>query len=164
MTQTILLVDDEPKLLQSLARSLRGQPYEVVTARSGEEALQILKSHHVDLIVSDERMPGMQGSELVTWVATHLPDVTRIILTGQASIPAAMRAINDGRIYRFLTKPITAVDLAMTITTALQERASVSEEREILRCTQMLLYEADAERQRWEREARRTTEPSSGAP
>ena len=121
-THTILLVDDEPNVLCSILRNLRGKPYQFWTARNGDEALHILKTQTIDLVVSDERMPGMQGNELVTWIANHLPDVVRIILSGQASLPAALKAINYGRVYRFLTKPIKTVELALTISRALEER------------------------------------------
>jgi signal transduction histidine kinase len=128
-THSILLVDDESNVLCSIIRNLRGKPYLFRTARCGEEALHILKTQTIDLVVSDERMPGMQGSELVTWIANQMPEVVRIILTGQASLSAAIKAMNYGRVYRYLTKPIKTVELALTISQALEERDQARSQR-----------------------------------
>jgi len=152
-SHTVLLVDDEPNVLHALARNLRGQPYSILTARSGEEAMHVLKTTEVDLVVSDERMPGLQGSDLVAWIAAQMPQVVRIILTGQASIPSAVRSINEGRVYRYLTKPIKALDLAVTIATALEYKDHREEEQIMMEATQRLLYEIDSERQKWENRA-----------
>jgi len=111
----ILLVDDEPNLLHALTRALRQQPYQIYTARSAEEAMDVLKARRVDLVVSDENMPGICGTRFLSWVADNFPDVTRIILTGQPNVPSALRAINEGRVYRYFTKPCDIVELALAI-------------------------------------------------
>lgn len=119
----VLFVDDEALVLDALVDGLRRQPFEVVTARSAADALSVLSEQPIDVVVTDERMPGMAGSELVAVVRRLFPDTVRIVLTGQSTIDAAIRAINDGEIYRFLTKPIAAAQLAMTIRDALTLRA-----------------------------------------
>ena len=82
MSHTVLLVDDDENVLYSLARALRQQPYSLYTAKSAEEAMMVLKTRNVDVVVADDRMPGMCGSDLLVWVASHYPDVMRILLTG----------------------------------------------------------------------------------
>jgi len=121
-TPVVLLVDDEPDLLHALARTLRQQPYHVNTARSVAEAMEILKAHRVDLIVSDENMPGTCGTRFLSWVAKHFPSVTRIILTGQPTVPSVLRAINEVGVYRYFTKPCDVVELALTIRRGLEEK------------------------------------------
>lgn len=118
----VLLVDDEPNLLHALTRALRQQPYHINTARSAEEAMDILKAHRIDLIVSDEHMPGTCGSRFLTWVADNFPEVTRIILTGQPTVSSALRAINEGGVYRYLAKPCDIVELALAIRHGLEEK------------------------------------------
>ena len=111
----VLLVDDEPNLLHALTRALRQQPYRINTARSAEDAMDILKAHRVDLVVSDENMPGICGTRFLSWVADNFPKVTRIVLTGQPTVPSALRAINEGGVYRYFTKPCDVVELALAI-------------------------------------------------
>ncbi len=115
----VLFVDDEPALLDGLKLNLRKEPYQIVTAFSGAEALEVLAAERVDVVVSDERMPGMSGSELLGLVRTRYPRTIRIMLTGQASLEATIRAINEGEVYRFLTKPCSPIQLAQTIRDAL---------------------------------------------
>jgi two-component system, probable response regulator PhcQ len=112
---TILIVDDDRYLLQAQTRLLHGQPYSVLTARDAAEAEYILKTRAVDLVVCDEWMPGTLGTEFLAWVAQAFPNVVRIILTGQPSIDSAMRAVNEGRVFRYLIKPCNDYVLAMAI-------------------------------------------------
>ena len=129
---TVLLVDDEEILLHALVRALRQQPYRLYTARSGKEALAVLKARPVDLVVSDEQMPGMCGSELMAWIAEHYPDVIRIILTGQATTDGTIRAINEGSVLHFFTKPCDMVHLAISIRKALEHKDLVGNHRRLL--------------------------------
>jgi len=122
----VLLVDDDENLLRGLARALRFQPYHVYTARSGEEALHVLKSHPIDVVVADEQMPGISGSDLLAWVAANCPEVVRIVLTGRPSTEAAIRAINEADVFRFFTKPCDTVRLALAIRQALELRSSAA--------------------------------------
>lgn len=121
MSHTVLFVDDDNSVLHGLARALRHQPFCLFTARSGEEALEVLKSRHVDVVVADEQMPGMSGCDLLAWAAQHFPACVRIVLTGHATAETAIRAINEGVVYRFFTKPCNPVDLAIAIRRALEE-------------------------------------------
>ncbi len=132
MKHTILLVDDEPQVLEALRTALHKAPYEILTATSGMEGMDILSRHRVDVVVSDERMPGMTGSVFLGMVLRKYPDSIRIILTGQASLDAAIRAINEGGVYRFLTKPCNPVDLSFTIHHALQMRDLARESARLL--------------------------------
>ena len=122
MKPKILLVDDEPNITQALTKRLRHEDYEILSAPSAEEALQILAREPIDVVVADEQMPGMSGSELLAVVSREYPDTVRIILTGQANLEAAVRAINEGQIYRFLEKPCAAEELAAIIRQAVQQR------------------------------------------
>jgi DNA-binding NtrC family response regulator len=119
MKDTVLLVDDEPAVVSGLRNVLRKEPYDIVTASSAAEGLKILAERKVDVIVSDERMPGMSGSEFLAVACKEYPTTIRIILSGQASLDSAIRAINEGEIYRFLLKPCQPVQLAHTIHDAL---------------------------------------------
>ena len=135
MRHTVLLVDDEPIVLVVLKRVLRDEPYEILTAGNAEEAAQVLGGTPVDLIVCDEEMPGMLGSEFLASVARDYPDTVRIMLTGHPTLPAALRAINEGRIYQFFTKPCNEIDLAIAMRHALVQKDLMIKSRELLELT-----------------------------
>lgn len=132
MKDVVLLVDDDVNLLHALTRTLRHQPYELYTATSGEEALLILKGRDVDVIVSDEQMPGMCGSDLLVWVADSYPDVPRIVLTGRPTVATAIRAINEGSVTRFFTKPCNPARLGVAIREALEHRTLLKKNRALI--------------------------------
>ncbi len=132
MEHTVLLIDDDQNILRGLARALRHQPYWLHTATSGEEAMLVLKSRCVDLVVVDEHMPGMRGSELLAWVADHRPEVMRIVLTGHPTAETAIRAINEGRVYQFFTKPCNPAHLAVAIRKALEHKDLLEQHRRLL--------------------------------
>ncbi|VWC65888.1 two-component system response regulator [Burkholderia lata] len=119
---SILLVDDEPSVLSALRRAFRPAGYEILTAESGEAALEILASTEVDLIVSDMRMPGLSGAEFLARARALYPDTMRILLTGYAEIASVVQAVNDGGVYRYLNKPWDDHDLLLTIEHALEQR------------------------------------------
>src|SRR3989338_8572105 len=102
---TLLLVDDEENILNSLRRVLRGEPYELLLANGGEQALQLMQSQTVDLVISDARMPGMDGATLLTEIQSRWPGCMRILLTGYADLSTTIKAINQGQIYRYISKP-----------------------------------------------------------
>lgn len=148
MSHKILLVDDEPHVTEALKRVLRKEAYEVLTAQSAEEALGILARESVDVVISDEQMPGMCGSEFLALVYRKYPETARIILTGHANLEAALRAINQGQIYRFLTKPINEMELKVAIRQAIQHKELMAESRRLLntvRQQQALLQELEKE-------------------
>ena len=103
--RTILFVDDEEKLLSSLKRVLADEPYNSLFAKSGKEALEILEREEVHIIVTDMRMPEMSGLELLRIVKKEYPHIIRLILSGYADIDTLLGAINQGEIFRFITKP-----------------------------------------------------------
>lgn len=111
----ILCVDDEPGILSSLKRDLRGEDYEVITAAGGEEALGLLRKDEVSLVLSDQRMPSMTGVELLQKVRELYPDTVRILLTGHIEVETAVAAINKGEVYRYLLKPWEKEELLMTV-------------------------------------------------
>jgi DNA-binding NtrC family response regulator len=135
MQHTVLLVDDEPKVLSALKRLLRKEPYEILTAGCAAEAAVVLENGPVDLIVCDEQMPGMPGSEFLAQVAREYPDVVRIILTGHPTLASALRAINEGRIYQYLTKPCNELDLLISMRRALEQKDLVARSQELLLVT-----------------------------
>ena len=132
MNSKILLVDDESNVLSSLKRALFDEPLEIVTVTSGEAALEIMKDHFFKLVISDERMIGMQGSELLALIREKYPDTIRIMLTGHATLEAAMKAVNEGEIYRFFAKPWDDHDLKFAIRSAVEKFDLEAENRRLL--------------------------------
>ncbi len=125
MAETVLFVDDEPLVTEGLKRALHKEPYDIICANSAREALDILERRQVAVVISDEQMPGMGGADLLSTVKLKYPDTIRMMLTGHASLESTIRAINDGGIYRFFTKPCDEADLSVTIRQALQQRELV---------------------------------------
>jgi diguanylate cyclase (GGDEF)-like protein len=103
--RTLLLVDDETNILSSLKRLLRRDGYQILLANSGQEGLELLQNHDVDVIVSDQRMPGMTGVEFLRTAKKMYPDTVRIVLSGYTELQSVTDAVNEGAIYKFLTKP-----------------------------------------------------------
>jgi len=110
----ILVVDDEPRIVELLKREL-GRIYKVLTATSGQEALEVLEKERVVLLVADQRMPGMNGTELMTRVVERCPDTIRILLTGYTDMNALVDAINDGQVYRYISKPWEPEELKIIV-------------------------------------------------
>ena len=119
MSYKILIVDDEPANLRTLARLFR-EDYEVLTAPSGDEALALLAHHDVALLITDQRMPGMTGIELLKKTAPLRPRMVRIILTGYTDVDALVEAINCGQVYRYVAKPWNNEELRQTVKRALE--------------------------------------------
>lgn len=103
--KTVLFVDDEEKILTSLKRGLIDEPYKTLFASSGKEALEILQQNQVHVIVTDMRMPEMGGLELLKAVKEEYPNVIRMVLSGYTQVSTLLTAINQGEIFRFITKP-----------------------------------------------------------
>lgn len=133
---TLLLVDDEPSVLSALRRLFRAPGYRLLQATSGQEALLVLGSEHVDMVISDMRMPGMDGAELLKQVRQLRPTVTRILLTGYADIQSTIAAINEGEIHRYVAKPWDDQDLLLIARDALERKALEAENRQLLLETQ----------------------------
>jgi EAL domain-containing protein (putative c-di-GMP-specific phosphodiesterase class I)/CheY-like chemotaxis protein len=116
----VLFVDDEPEVLAGLRRALVDDPYQISTALSADRALGELSQDSYDVVVADERMPGMTGSELLAIIAREFPLMGRILLTGQATVHSAAQAVNQGGIVRLLLKPCPPAALREAIETALR--------------------------------------------
>lgn len=128
---TILCVDDEPNILSSLRRLFRGKGYQVLTAESGAEGLQLLEQQPVDLVISDMRMPVMDGARFLAQVRERWPDTVRLLLTGYSDVQSIQDAINCGEIYRYITKPWDDNDILLIVRHAL-ERHTLEQEKQRL--------------------------------
>ncbi len=128
----VLLVDDEPEILFSL-RGLLRREFDLYTAQGGAEALEVLRQHPVHVIMSDQRMPEMTGVELLRRARGECPEAVRIIFTGYADIKAVVDAINQGQIYRYLTKPWDPDELVAVLHEACAYHDLVAERERLLR-------------------------------
>lgn len=133
MRHCVLIVDDESTITDMLKNVLSREPYSIITAASAGEAFTILIHEQVDVVISDEKMPGMPGSEFLSIVRQKYPDTIRMVLTGHGSLQSAIQAINEGKIYRFFTKPCNVFELAITIRQALQQRDLMKESKRLLK-------------------------------
>jgi response regulator RpfG family c-di-GMP phosphodiesterase len=127
----LLFVDDEPNILSSLRRLFRPHGYQVAVAGSGVEGLSYLDGHEVDLVISDMRMPEMDGAQFLDAVRQRWPDTIRILLTGYADIESTVNAINKGEIFRYISKPWNDQDILLIVRHAL-ERKALEREKERL--------------------------------
>lgn len=127
----LLFVDDEPNILKALRRLFHGDDFEVHLAKSGLEGLQILEQQEIDLVISDMRMPQMDGAQFLERVAECWPDVIRILLTGFSNLEATIDAVNKGKIYSYCQKPWDDENLKTLVNNALQQKRLL-EEREQL--------------------------------
>ena len=130
-TRTLLLVDDEENILSALKRLLRRDGYRILTAAGAEEGLDVLARHPVDVIVSDQRMPGMSGVEFLRRVKTLHPETVRLVLSGYTDLQAVTDAINEGAIYKFLTKPWDDGILRANIEEAFRQKEMADENRRL---------------------------------
>jgi response regulator RpfG family c-di-GMP phosphodiesterase len=137
----VLFVDDEPNVLASIRRQLR-KSVDIHTAQGGDEALRLLAElGPVAVVVSDMRMPGMSGAELLTRVRETWPDTVRMILSGQADLESTISAVNDGHIYRFLTKPCGEHALRNAVAAGLEQYELVTTRKELVEKTLQGLVE-----------------------
>lgn len=129
--RTLLLVDDEVNILSALKRLLRPDNYTILTANSGKEGLKILTNHEVDVIVSDQRMPGMTGVEFLGRAKELYPDTVRIVLSGYSELQSVTDAVNEGAIYKFLMKPWEDGQLRAHIEEAFRRKEMADENRRL---------------------------------
>lgn len=120
---TLLCVDDEPNILSALRRLFRPCGYKVLTAEGGDAALALLAQEPVDLIISDMRMPHMDGAQLLEQVCARWPHITRLLLTGYADVSSTIAAINLGKIHRYIAKPWNDEEMLMIVRDAFERRA-----------------------------------------
>src|SRR3989475_6644631 len=118
-TPALLVVDDEEPVLALVPQLFPGE-FPILTARSGEEALARLAEAEVGVVIADQRMPGMPGTELLARVAEEKPDVVRIVLTAYADAGSLLEAINAGRVYQFITKPWENAELVQIVRGAME--------------------------------------------
>ena len=121
MKSTILVIDDEKNIREGLAADFEMDGYSVKVAANGQEGLDFLAKGDIDLVITDLRMPGISGEEVLRRVTTEMPGIPVIVLTGHGSIDAAVQAMRDGA-YDFLTKPLNLDQLGMIVTRALESR------------------------------------------
>ena len=118
---TVLCVDDEANILHALKRALRKEGYRLLTAGSGEDALALMAENDIHVVISDQRMPKMSGTEFLARVKDDYPDAIRIILTGYTEVDSITESINRGHIYKFLLKPWNDQNLKLEIRQALDQ-------------------------------------------
>ncbi len=118
---TVLFVDDEDNILRSLNRLLRKEGYRLLTANSGADGLEILHENDVHLVVTDQRMPGMSGTEFLAKVKEDYPETIRIVLSGYTEVDSITESINKGHIYKFMLKPWNDQNLKLEIKQALEQ-------------------------------------------
>jgi DNA-binding NtrC family response regulator len=145
---TVLLVDDEPNVLAALRRTLAASHHRLLTTTDPLEALAIIEREPVDVLVADIDMPAMNGVDLVLQVRRTHPGVARILLTGRADLGTAMRGINEGEVFRYLTKPWSRAELLATIDQAIARveelrRAAAADQQAVRR--RLLLEELERE-------------------
>lgn len=128
MDVQVLIVDDEQQVLKALSRTMRQAKFSFVAVASGEDALEWLSHHHADVVLSDYRMPGMRGTDLLAKVAVSWPETVRIILSGQADFKTVLAAVHSGAVHKFLAKPWSNQELVEHIDAALAQlgKSSVS--------------------------------------
>src|SRR5260370_32699325 len=127
---TLLVVDDEPYILTTLA-ALLAPDFHVITTDSGENAQQIFAQRSIDLVLTDQKMPGMSGVQLLEWVREVSPWTIRLLMTGFAELEDAVEAINRGKVYRYLFKPWRVDELIQVLREA-AERFQLERENQRL--------------------------------
>jgi len=128
---SLLFVDDENGVTNALRRIFRVENYRVFTAANGKEALEIFEKEKIHLVITDYRMPGMSGAQLLKEVKKRWPSVIRIMLTGFADVKSVMGAVKDGAVYKFITKPWNDEDMRLTVSLALQQYVLLKENQKL---------------------------------
>lgn len=128
---TVLCVDDEANILNAMKRLLRKEEFRLLTSSSGEEALAMMAETEIHVVISDQRMPKMNGTEFLKIVKERYPDVIRIILTGYTDVDSITESINQGHIYKFFLKPWNDQNLKLEIRQALEQYGLIRSNREL---------------------------------
>ena len=128
-THTLLLLDDEPSVLSSLVRLLRRDGYRILAAHTAEEAFELLATHSIEVVISDQRMPLMSGTEFLARVSKLHPDTVRMMLSGFSDLKTVTESVNRGAIYKFLSKPWDDAALRETIREAFRKHRQEQELR-----------------------------------
>ncbi|WP_433937296.1 ATP-binding protein [Sorangium cellulosum] len=142
----LLIVDDERETLKALRRELR-RDYDVLVAESAEQGYAVLRERPVDVVLSDQRMPGMTGTEFYARVKAEFPDTVRLLMTAYADTNAAIQAINEGGVYRFIPKPWDPTGLAGIVKDAFSQHARLGERQRLLSWLEARVDALDRENQ-----------------
>ncbi len=135
MTNKVLFVDDDLNILASFRRRL-GRRFDIATVPGGEQGLEVLeKDGPIAVVISDQRMPGMDGIQFLSEVKKRAPDTVRMMLTGNADLTTAIKAVNEGNIFRFFTKPCPPEEMANAIEAGLKQYNLIRAERDLLEQT-----------------------------
>ncbi|BBO67110.1 hypothetical protein DSCA_10400 [Desulfosarcina alkanivorans] len=129
--RTLLCIDDEQNILNALKRLLRKETFRVLTGNSGREGLKILSENEVHVVVSDQRMPEMNGTEFLKKVKDAYPEAIRIILTGYTDVDSISEAINEGHLYKFFLKPWNDQNLKLEIRQAMEQYDLVQDNKRL---------------------------------
>jgi len=129
--RTLLLVDDERNIVAALRRLLRNDGYQILVAYSGQEGLDVLERHHVDVILTDQRMAGMTGVAFLRTARCLYPHTVRIVLSGYTDLQSVIDAVNEGSAYRFLTKPWDDEQLRRHIAETFEHKEMADENRRL---------------------------------
>ncbi len=135
--RVLLLLDDEPNILAALTRLLRRQGYRILSTTSPREAFDLIATHHPGVVLCDQRMPEMTGTEFLRRVREIYPDTMRIVLSGYAELNSVIDAVNKGAVYKFLTKPWDDHELSENIRDAFRIYELGYENRELARQLQV---------------------------
>ncbi len=135
----LLCVDDEPSILSALKRLLRKEPFKVYTAVGGQAGLEVMARHRIQVVVSDQRMPGMTGTQFLQKVKEQWPDTIRVILSGFAEADVIVESINQGEIFRFVAKPWKDESLKATIRQCFEHHRILLENRQLEKQTRQQL-------------------------
>lgn len=154
---TVLCVDDEANILSALRRTITSFGYRALTAGSGQEGLKLLEKETAQVVISDMRMPGMDGVSFLEYVSVRWPDSTRVLLTGYSSLEATVDAVNRGRVFSYISKPWEDEDLQVTIQQALNHHEMITENRRL--ADQVRSQEREMRQQQREIERLRRTHP-----
>ena len=126
---TLLFVDDEENVLKALKRVFMEENYKLLIASNADQALELIDRENIQLVISDFKMPGMHGVDLLREIKKRKPNIIRIMLTGHADVQAVMGAVNEGAVYKFITKPWNDEDLRLSVSLALQQYVLVKENK-----------------------------------
>ncbi len=129
--RNLLIIDDEPDIVKSLTRQFR-RSYNVFSTTNAQDAFGILEREHIQVVVSDQRMPGMSGVEFFSRIKTKYPDALKLILTGYSDIEAVIGAINEGQIFRYVTKPWNPDELNVIVKEAFEKHELITNNRKLM--------------------------------
>ncbi|MBN2649109.1 MAG: hybrid sensor histidine kinase/response regulator [Prolixibacteraceae bacterium] len=129
--RSLLIIDDEPEIVKALTRQFR-RSYNVFSTTNAQDAFEILEKEHIQVVVSDQRMPGMSGVEFFGRIKNKYPDALKLILTGYSDIEAVIGAINEGQIFRYVTKPWNPEELNVIVKEAFEKHELITNNRKLM--------------------------------